>query len=67
MAHIDRTLQVRGYEIDRHGRILLATFFKYNEHARWAALQDPNSGFAGIMRRGGKLPSAPNTLRWVKM
>ncbi len=56
MAHIDRTLQVRGYEIDRHGRIPLATFFKYNEHARWAALQDPNSGFAGIMRRGGKLP-----------
>lgn len=56
MAQIDSTLQVRGYEIDRHGRIPIATFFKYNEHARWAALQDPNSGFAGILRRGGKLP-----------
>ena len=55
-ARIERDLTVRGYELDRHGRVSLSTVLLYTEHLRWEAFRDPETGFGGIIRGGGSLP-----------
>ena len=55
-ARIERELTVRGYELDRHGRVSLSTLLLYTEFLRWEAFRDPETGFGGIIRGGGSLP-----------
>ena len=40
MAVAHRTLETRGYELDRHGKIGLTSWLRYFEHLRWEAGTD---------------------------